>query len=157
MDINKDKDISTQRIVGKTDLLGQILLKKRFVTAAQLEEALAAQKKEGGLLGDTMVKKGFITEEFLCIALASQSDYCYIPVERYKVTKDILKLIPFEAAAKYNCIAIEKIGSSLTVVMANPLDQEAVKAIEAATHYKAVCAIGAKGQIEKVIKANYPI
>ncbi len=155
--MDKDKDISAQRIMGKTDLLGQILLKKRFITLAQLEEGLATQKKEGGFLGDNMVKKGILTEEFLCIALASQSDFCYIPVERYKVVKDILKLIPFEAAAKYNCIALEKIGGSVTVAMSNPMDQEAIRAIEAVMRYKAVCAIGAKSQIEKVIKANYPI
>lgn len=150
-----DKEFNIQRIVAKTTLLGQVLLKKGLINGAQLEEALAIQKKEGGLLGDILVKKEFTSEELLCTALASQSDMCYVPVERYKITKDVLRLIPKDVAAKYCVIPLEKIGGVLTMAMANPFDQEAISTIETLTHYRIVSVIGTKTQIERLIKLHY--
>jgi len=151
-----EKEFNIQGLVTKTELLGQILLKKGLITSKQLEEVLVIQKKEGkGLLGEILIQKGFISEELLCVALSSQSDYCYIPVERYKISKDLVKLVPKEMASKYYLIPLEKIGGVLTVAMANPFDQEAINMAQAATHHKIVCVIGGKKQIEKVIKLYY--
>lgn len=150
------REYNIQGLVTKTELLGQILLKKGLISIKQLEEALAIQKKEGkGLLGEILVQKGFVSEELLCVALASQSDFSYVPVERYKIAKDILKLVPKDMASKYCLIPLEKIGSSLTIAIANPFDQEAVNAVQAVSHHKVVCVIAGKNQIEKIIKEQY--
>lgn len=151
-----EREFSIQGLVTKTELLGQILLRKGLINIGQLEEALVIQKKEGkGLLGEILIQKGFITEELLCVALASQSDYCYVPVERYKIARDIIKIVPKETASKYSLVPLEKIGGVLTVAMANPFDQEAINIVQAATHHKIVCVIGGKSQIEKIIKLYY--
>jgi len=150
------KQLVTQRISVKIDLLGQILLKKGLVNNKQLEEALIVRKKEGNkLLGDILIQLGFISEEILCAALASQSDLCYIPLERYKIIKETLKLIPKQIALEYSCVALEKVGGVLTLAMANPFNEEALKEIEKAVSYKIVCVIGAKTQIDRIIKEEY--
>lgn len=151
-----EREFSIPGVATKTELLGQILLKKGLITTKQLEEALAIQKKEGkGLLGEILVQKGFISEELLCVALASQSDYCYVPVERYKISREILKLIPKDIASKYSLVPLEKIGSVVTIAMTNPFDQEAINTVQAAIHHKVVCVIAGKNQIEKIIKLYY--
>ena len=150
-----EKEFHIPRVIMKTGLLGQILLKKGLLSREQLEEALSIQKKEGSLLGDILVKKGFISEGSLCIALASQSDLCFIPLERYKISKDIIRLIPRETAVKYSCIALEKVGGALTVAMANPFDQDALAALETITHYKVISVISAKSEIEELLKQEY--
>lgn len=153
-----DKEFSIQRIIARTDLLGQILIRKNLISNSQLDEALALQRQEGsGLLGDVLIKKGFISEELLAVALASQTDLCYCPVERYKITKEAMKLIPKDVALKYCCLPLEKIGGVLTIAMANPFDQDAIAAVESLTHYKIICMIGSKTQIEKSINLLYQI
>lgn len=150
------KQLVTQRISVKIDLLGQILLKKGLINNKQLEEALAARKKEGNkLIGDILIQLGFISEEILCAALASQSDLCYIPLERYKIIKETLRLIPKQIALEHSCVALERVGGVLTVAMANPFNEQELKEIEEAVSYKIVFVIGAKTQIERIIKEEY--
>ena len=140
----------------KTNLLGQILVKKGLLTKEQLQEALNIQKREKFiLLGNILVKMGYLTEEKLSLALASQTDLSYLPVEKYKISQEVLKIVPKDLARKYSFIPLEKIGSVLTVVMANPFDKRTISEVEAAIHHKVVCLVGTKTQIEKAITVLY--
>lgn len=152
-----NNEIYTQRFIPKISLIGQVLLKKKLISEEQLKDALSEQKKSGGLLGDVLIQKGFISEDKMCQALASQSDLCYIPLEKYKVSKDILKLVPADIAVKYCCLPIDRIGEVLTVSMVDPFNQKTINIIETAIHCKVVSVIGAKTQIEKMIKLYYQI
>ncbi len=147
----------SQRFIPKISLIGQVLLEKKLISEEQLKDALSEQKKGGGLLGDILIQKGFISEDKMCQALASQSDLCYIPLERYKVPKDILKLMPADLAVKYCCLPIDRIGDVLTISMADPFNQKAINMIETIIHCKVVSVIGTKTQIEKMIKLYYQI
>jgi hypothetical protein len=40
--------------------LGELLVRERIITNAQLVEAVDLQKKKGGRLGDTLVSLGYI-------------------------------------------------------------------------------------------------
>lgn len=152
-----DNEIYAQRFIPKVSLIGQVLLKKQLISEEQLRESLAEQKKVGGLLGDILIQKGFVSEDKMCQALASQSDLCYIPLEKYKVSKDILKLMPVELAVKYCCLPLDKIGDVLTISMADPFNQQTISMMETVIHCKIVSVIGAKTQIEKMIKLYYQI
>jgi len=152
---NMENEFDIRKETIKTNLLGQILLKKGLISKEQLQEALGIQKKKKGLLGDILIGLGYISDEKLSIALASQTDLGYIPVEKYKVSKEILKLVPKDLAHKYCFIPLEKIGGVLTIALANPFDREAIRQIETVTRHKVVCLIGTKTQIEKAIKTYY--
>jgi len=149
-----EKPVNRQETL-KINLLGQILLKKGLVSTEQLQEALNVQKKEKGLLGDILINLGYITEEKLSLALASQTDLRYIPVSKYKISREAIKVVPKELATAYGFVPLEKLGQVLTIVMVNPFDREAIKKIEEATQYKIVSMIGAKSQIEDAIKSYY--
>lgn len=151
-----EKESGISRIKITRGFIGQLLLKKGLLVPEQLQEALLLQKKEGGLIGDVLVRHGYISEELLYMTLAAQSDLCYVPVERYKINKDVLQLIPEEIAFKYSLVPLEKIGDVLTVAIAGSLNlKEAILAIEKVTRYKAVCVIASKSEIEKIIKLFY--
>ncbi len=144
-----------QRPIAKTNLLGQLLIKNGLITHQQLEKALSVQKNKSGMLGDILTELGFISQEALSMALASQTEAVYIPVEKYKISKDILGLIPKDVAFRYQCVPLEKINGVLAVAMVNPLDQDAIIEIERITHYKLICMIGTKIQIENILNTNY--
>jgi hypothetical protein len=55
-------------------LLGEMLLESGDISQEQLNEALAIQKKEGGLMGIILVNLGYITEKQLVNYLALQAE-----------------------------------------------------------------------------------
>ena len=48
--------------------IGELLLKEKRITPAQLQEALNYQKTSGGKLGLNLVKLGFVTDEEITVA-----------------------------------------------------------------------------------------
>jgi len=42
-----------------TDPLGELLVKKNYITAEQLQKALEEQKSRGGRLGSSLVRLGY--------------------------------------------------------------------------------------------------
>ncbi|MEI8176585.1 MAG: hypothetical protein WCG78_06940 [Candidatus Omnitrophota bacterium] len=120
-----------KRVIDKQ--IGQILRERGSITEAQLAEALAAQKENGGLLGEVLVTMGYAKEEEIAQALAIQYGFPYLPLDNYEIDSDIIKLLPLEIVKKYGVIPIDKMGSTLTVAMIDPLNLEATGAIEAAT------------------------
>jgi type II secretory ATPase GspE/PulE/Tfp pilus assembly ATPase PilB-like protein len=52
--------------------LGQILKEMELISEGQVQEALALQRKEGGVLGQILVRLGYVAQEEVHIALAAQ-------------------------------------------------------------------------------------
>ncbi|HRX14800.1 MAG: hypothetical protein JXK07_13280 [Spirochaetes bacterium] len=55
-------------------LLGDILVDNGEISQKQLDEALAIQKKEGGLIGIILVNLGYLNEQSLVKYLAIQAE-----------------------------------------------------------------------------------
>ena len=53
--------------------IGELLLKEKRITPEQLQQALAAQKTNGGKLGYNLVKMGFVKDEEITAFLPSIS------------------------------------------------------------------------------------
>jgi hypothetical protein len=52
--------------------LGTLLVEKDFISDVQLKQALALQANEGGFLGEILVERGWLTAADLVLALAAQ-------------------------------------------------------------------------------------
>jgi hypothetical protein len=52
--------------------LGTLLVEKRMISDVQLKQALALQNEEGGFLGEILVDRGWLTAADLVLALAAQ-------------------------------------------------------------------------------------
>ncbi|HOE21001.1 MAG TPA: hypothetical protein PKJ69_08590 [Spirochaetota bacterium] len=55
-------------------LLGEILVEDAVITKEQLNEALAIQKRDGGLIGIILMNLGYINEPTLVKYLALQAE-----------------------------------------------------------------------------------
>ena len=51
--------------------IGELLLKEKRITPAQLQEALNHQKANGGKVGVSLVRLGFVTDEEITAGLAA--------------------------------------------------------------------------------------
>jgi len=114
--------------------LGQILVERGVIDNTQLQQALEAQKHGGGLVGEVIVELGFAKEEDIAYCLSLQFGYPYLSLENYEISQDIIKIIPKNVATHYCLVPIDRIGNTLTVAMANPLNIQAIEDLEDITH-----------------------
>lgn len=135
--------------------LGQVLLQRRVVTSEQLQQALDMQKENGGLLGEILIKLGATTEEDIVQALAIQHDFPYLPLANYNIDEESLKLIPENIVRKYGLLPIDKMGDVLTVVMANPLNEQVLAEIETLTKCKIEIFVATYTEIKEAIERCY--
>ncbi|MEK6715599.1 MAG: hypothetical protein AABY43_06105 [Candidatus Omnitrophota bacterium] len=135
--------------------LGELLVERAVISAAQLDKALAAQKEKGGLIGEILVSLGMVKEETIAQTLTSQYGFPYLPLANYEIAPDVVAIIPYNVAKQYCLIAIDKIGTNLTVAMANPLNIQAVEDIELISNCSVQIFIATTSDIKKAIDVYY--
>lgn len=109
--------------------LGTILLEEGVITEGQLQEALEAQKQEGGFLGKILVEMGYVSESVLITFLVKQCKIPHIGLMDYEIGQDLIELVPKETCLKHHLLPIDKLGRILTVAMVDPLDVEALEQV----------------------------
>lgn len=142
-------------IISKKQLIGQILIKRGFITKEQLKDALEVQKKEGGFVGEILVKMGYVTERDIVVALIVQCGFPYIAVNKYDIDMKIANLIPEEIARKYHMVPLDRVGDVLSVVMNNPLNTAMISEVEKITNCKVATFIATKTEIDEAIDKWY--
>ncbi len=135
--------------------LGEILIENGVLKEADLKKALEIQKEEGGLLGQILVAKGFVTEEDVVIALAHQLNYPYLPVSSFVINKEAVRAVPARLALQYVCIPVDKVSGHLAVVMSDPSNHVAVRALERASGCSVQAFVGTISEIEAAIERCY--
>lgn len=135
--------------------IGEILIEEGLLAPKDLERALEVQKKEGGLIGGILVKMGLVTEEDLLAALAKQLPTPFLRLSRYNVNRNALKLIPRQVAEKYVFFPFEEENDAISVAMADPLNQEAVEAIEKRVPFRLQIFLASPTEIREMIGLYY--
>ena len=135
--------------------LGELLIDCRLITREQLDECLVLQKEKGGLLGQILVTLKYTTEEAIAQALTAQYGFPYLPLGCYEVDSEVAKVIPEYVAKQYGRIAVDRVGSILTVAMSNPLNTQAIEDVEMLTHYKVQVFVTTATDVSNAIKNIY--
>lgn len=143
-----------KRVISKQ--LGELLLERGIINKQELEKTLGIQKEKGGLLGQILVALGFATEEEIAQAITAQYGFPYLPLNNYDIDPEIVKLIPENVAKQYCLIGIDKIGQAMTIVMADPLNIQAVEDIELITNCKVQTFVSTATDIKEAINRYYP-
>lgn len=142
-----------RRLVPK--LLGELLVERRLITPAQLDEALKLQSTQGGLLGQLLVSLGYTTEADVVQAITTQYGLPYLPLKQYSVDPDVIKLIPENVARQYCLMPVDHIGDTITIAMADPFNQHAVEDIELLHHCVAQIFVSTPSDILDAIQRHY--
>jgi len=135
--------------------LKEILIKNKLISEDDLKLALQIQKEHGGKLSDCLVKLNLINEKDLLVALSEGLGFPPISLARFKIDSTILKLIPKEKAKHYQIIPVAKMGKSLTVAMADPLNVFAIDDIKALTGYEINPIVAQQKEILAMIDQYY--
>ena len=120
--------VMPRRVISKQ--LGELLTERKVITQPQLEEALRVQQQKGGLLGQILVTLGYATEEAVAQALTAQYGFPYLPLKHYSIDAELIRVVPENVARQYCLVPVDRIGDTLTIAMADPLNLRAVEDIE---------------------------
>jgi type IV pilus assembly protein PilB len=103
-------------------LLGQILKARGIVREAQIQEALAEQRKQGGLIGQHLVALGHCQASDVATALAEQAGLAAVDLARVRPSQEALSKVDASTAHAYCVLPLELVGGRLKVAIADPLN-----------------------------------
>jgi len=136
--------------------LTEILINNKIITQEQLDQALSVQQQKGGKLSDIIVDLKFIKENELVSLLSEGIGLPLIDLKRFKIDFEIVKSVPVEIARHYQLVPISKMGDTITLAMADPLNIFAIDHVEALTGFKINPIISSSRDILQTIELSYP-
>lgn len=135
--------------------IGEFLLDDNKITRDQLENALEVQKKEPGKLGSILIRLGYVTEEDIAQALSKQFGYPSINLSKFDIDERVLELIKPEMARKHIVMPVHRIGSILTLAMADPSNLFVQEEIRFSTNLRIQAVIAPESSIIQSIDKYY--
>ena len=140
-------------------LIGEILVDRGAITAAQLQQALAAQKEDPShpYVGEVLLRLSYVTEIDIVTALVVQCNLPYIAVGRHCVDLEVARLIPAEVARRDRLVPLDRIGNILSVVMQDPLNDRMRGEIEALTGCRIAVFVSTRSEIDQALARLYPL
>jgi type IV pilus assembly protein PilB len=134
-------------LAAVNDRIGDILLREGLIKPEQLQAAAADAKNGNTRIGYSLIKLGFIAETELTRTLARQYRVPAVDLEKVNIDAKIIKLVAPELAHKHLVLPLRRVGRTLTIAMANPIDVAAIDALKFATRH----------DIEPVVVGEYTL
>ena len=137
--------------------IGELLLKEKLINQEQLDEALAAARKNKKRLGRVLVDAGYLTESQLVKAISRQLKVPLADVKNAVIDKKILSLIVQQDAEKYLILPLGLESKKLKVAMADPLAYEVIEGIRFKTGLAILPYIAPESAIIDAIEKHYQV
>ncbi len=135
--------------------IGQMLIQRGRIDAAQLESALAHQRRWGGQLGRAVVHLGFISEAALAETVAEQQGVPFVALEGRTVPPQLLSLLPSKLMRTRRVLPLARLAEHrrgpLLVAVPDAGDLHVLDEIAFATGLDVRPVVAAEGDLEKAI------
>jgi len=135
--------------------LGELLIKRNYITPEQLKRALDEQKLKGGRLESNLIRLGYIKEEELLSFLSAQYRVPSVKISKMEINPNVIKLIPSSISKKYFIIPINRVGPKLTLAMADPSNIVVIDEIKFMTGFNVEPVVASEAEIIDAIKKYY--
>jgi len=135
--------------------LGEILVEGGLLTQKQLKEALPFQKKSHLKLGQFLVREGILIENQIVELVSNQLRLEKYRPENYTIDMDLTNLLPADIAHKYQVAPLQKNGLLLSIAMVDPLDINALDAIELYTNCEVEAIICSEQHLNNLLTSLY--
>jgi type IV pilus assembly protein PilB len=135
--------------------LGEILVEGGLLTQKQLEEALPFQKKSNLKLGQFLVREGIVSESQIVELVSTQLRLEKYRPDKFTIDVDLSNLLPADIAHRYQAAPLQKNGLLLTIAMLDPLDINALDAIEVYTNCEVEAIICTEQHLNELLNSLY--
>jgi len=138
-----------------TERLGELLIKRNYITPEQLKKALEEQKLKGGRLESHLVRMGYIKEDELLSFLSAQYRVPSVKISKMEINPNVIKLVPSSISKKYFIIPISRMGPKLTLAMADPSNIVVIDEIKFMTGFNVEPVVASETEIIDAVKKYY--
>jgi len=136
--------------------LGELLVKAKLISQEQLEEAMVAQRRDGGKLGGIVVRLGFCTDQDIVSFLGMQYGVPAADLEQWPpIEGSVIALIPAELANRHKVLPLQRTGNVLTLAMADPTDIFAMDDVRFHTGYSVDPVVSSELGLLRAIEKYY--
>jgi type IV pilus assembly protein PilB len=137
--------------------LGQMLMEAGVLTEEQLRQALADKGKANTKLGQFLIRKGLVGEQQMVETLSKQLKIEKYHPGKYPLDSSLTQVIPLEYAQKYQIAPVRKKGRLLTICTTDPLDINALDAIEMLTNSEVEPSVCTEREVTQLISSLYGV
>jgi MSHA biogenesis protein MshE len=135
--------------------LGDLLVEQKVISSADLDIALAAQKKSGRRLGRIIVESGLAGENDIAQALARQLSIPFVDLRKFSPDASILQLLPETQARRFRAMPLARRDGGIFVGMADPTDLSAYDEVARLIQEAIQLAVVAEGDLMAAIDRLY--
>ncbi|MGD9365989.1 MAG: ATPase, T2SS/T4P/T4SS family [Desulfobacteraceae bacterium] len=114
--------------------LGEMLVEAGLLTEDQLKQAVIDHKRNNLKLGQYLVREGIISGSQIADIISRQMKISKYYPDHYPIDMSLAEMLPLEIAQKYQAVPIAKTNYLLTLAMTDPMDIDALDAIEVFTN-----------------------
>lgn len=133
----------------------ELLVTERGIDRTRLNDLLqSAQTRQKGL-AQVLVEEKLISQQDLLATLAKGLGLPPINLARYKIDPALAELVPERIARQYHLVPVSRLGSSLSVAMADPLNVLALDDLALLTSFEINPVIATEKDIETAIHQLY--
>lgn len=127
-----------------------------IVTPEQINKELHIVTEQGITLGRKSTEMTAELEEEYITVLSTQFGFPYLQLANYEISKDAINIIPADIARKENVMPVDKIGTILTIVAADPLDKKMIETIKHISRCDVEIFVSRASEIQAAINKYYP-
>ncbi len=140
---------------NKRIYLGELLVNMGLITIKHVDLILNQQKQSGKRFGELLVEQKIITESQLTDALSTQLDVPKIIPSLQLMDRSLMDGMSEQFVRSNQFLPVYKEGDQLTVVMADPANQDLVKELEHQLQLRIAPAIAPASEISRTINEYY--
>jgi type IV pilus assembly protein PilB len=141
--------------MANNNRLGELLVREKLISLAQLRHAQDEQQKSGNNLGYTLAKLGYVSDDEITSFLSQQYRVPTVNLEEYEIDLEILKLVAKEQCEKHKVIPVSRTGNQLIVAMADPTNLNAIDDLKFLTGYNIEPVIASETAIATAVEKYY--
>ncbi len=132
-----------------------MLVEGELLTEEQLKQAITDHKKKNMKLGQYLVNERIVSESQIIDLLSKQLKLRIYRQQDFEIDTELSKVIPVELSKKYHIVPLSKVGSLLTIATNDPLDINAIDAIEIHTNCEVEIVLCSEQEISSLITTIY--
>ena len=140
-----------------TDQLSEMMIRSGRVGSNELEKALSIQEETNRVLTDILIEEQLTSAEDIARTFSELLNIPYLELgEEFHLERDEYTMIPESIARRFCLIPLMKeAGVSITLVMKNPLDMDAVDTVRSLTSLEIHKAVSTEQRIFDIIDKCY--
>ncbi|WP_207641560.1 GspE/PulE family protein [Syntrophomonas palmitatica] len=133
-------------------MLGEILTDLGVINQEQLAAALDEQNQTNEKLGQVLVRRGILTEQQLLETLEFVLGIPQVQISKITIDPEAVKLVPPQIIRTYKVLPVSRHRNSLTLVMADPFNQQAIDDVRMASGLDVIPVITSERDLEIAIR-----